>query len=134
MRRNLKAEDIDMLEPVKLADFFTVFFSAASVILFGASYALMFAWSRVRNRPRLMPLAYAAYVGLFISVIVLAFAANLFNNTFWTVIVMLMLVGYLVAPHAIWYLCVGTHADEHEDEHANASEAGAVPVKIFQQR
>jgi hypothetical protein len=37
----------------------------------------------------------------------LALAANLFNNTFWTVIVVLMLVGYLLAPHAIWHLCVG---------------------------
>jgi hypothetical protein len=130
MRRNLKAEEIDMLEPVKLANFFIVFFSAASVILFGASYALMFAWSRVKNRPRLMPLAYAAYVGLFVSVIVLAFAANLFHNTFWTVIVLLMLSGYLLAPHAIWHLCVGTHVDEDADE----TEAGAVPAKIFQQR
>jgi len=103
-----------MLEPVKLADFFTVFFSAASVILFGATYALLFAWSRIRNRPRLMPLAYAAYVGLFISVITLALAANLFNNTFWSVIVFLMLIGYLIAPHAIWHLCVGTHVDEHD--------------------
>jgi glucan phosphoethanolaminetransferase (alkaline phosphatase superfamily) len=132
MRRILKAEEIDMIEPVKLADFFTVFFSAASVILFGASYALIFAWSRVRHRPRLMPLAYAAYVGLFVSVIVLAFAANLFNNTFWTVIVMLMLIGYLLAPHAIWHLCVGTHADELEDGGAGAP--GTAPAKFFQQR
>jgi uncharacterized membrane protein len=124
MRRNTSREEIEMIEPVKLADFFTVFFSAASVILFGASYALLFAWSRVRGRPRLMPLAYAAYAGLAVSVIVLALAANLFNNTFWTVIVLLMLVGYLVAPHAIWHLCVGTHVDEHE----------AAPVKISQQR
>ena len=115
-----------MLEPVKLANFFIVFFSAASVILFGATYALLFAWSRVKHRPRLMPLAYAAYLGLFASVIVLAFAANLFNNTFWTVIVLLMLVGYLVAPHAIWHLCVGTHAEEGADE--------AAPIKVFQQR
>ena len=115
-----------MLEPVKLANFFIVFFSAASVILFGATYALLFAWSRVKQRPRLMPLAYAGYLGLFVSVIVLAFAANLFNNTFWTVIVLLMLVGYLLAPHAIWHLCVGTHAEEHADE--------AAPIKVFQQR
>ncbi len=115
-----------MLEPVKLANFFTVFFSAASVIMFGATYALLFAWSRIRDRPRLMPLAYAAYVGLFISVIVLALAANLFHNTFWTFIVLLMLIGYLVAPHAIWHLCVGTHADEHEGE--------ANPIKVYQQR
>lgn len=112
-----------MLEPVKLANFFTVFFSAASVILFGATYALLFAWSRVKNRPRILPLAYLAYLGLFVSVLVLAFAANLFNNTFWTVIVLLMLAGYLLAPHAIWHLCVGTHADEHDD--------AAAPIKIF---
>ena len=113
-----------MLEPVKLADFFTVFFSAASVILFGATYALLFAWSRIRQRPRLMPLAYAAYLGLVISVIALALAANLFHSTFWSFIVLLMLVGYLVAPHAIWHLCVGTHADGHDEE----------PINVYQQR
>lgn len=115
-----------MLEPVLLANFFIVFFSAASVILFGASYALLFAWSRVRSRPRLMMLAYAAYAGLVVSVITLAFAANLFNNGFWTFIVVLMLVGYLVAPHGIWHLCVGTHAEAHEDE--------VNPIKVYQQR
>ncbi len=115
-----------MLEPVKLANFFIVFFSAASVILFGATYALLFAWSRVKARPRLMPLAYGAYVGLTVSVLMLAFAANLFSNGFWTFIVLLMLAGYLFAPHAIWHLCVGTHADEPGDE--------AGPVKIYQQR
>ena len=112
-----------MLEPVKLANFFIVFFSAAMVILFGAGYALLFAWSRVRARPRLLILAYAAYAGLVMSVVTLAFAANLFHSAYWTFIVALMLVGYLVAPHAIWRLCVGTH---------NAG--GAAPVlKISQQ-
>lgn len=115
-----------MIQPVELANFFTVFFSAASVILFGAGYALLFAWSRVRNRPGLMPLAYLSYVGLFVSVLTLAFAANLFVNGFWTFIVLLMLVGYLVAPHGIWHLCVQTHEYEHEDEGS--------PVKVYQQR
>jgi hypothetical protein len=117
-------QESPMIEPVKLANFFIVFFSAASVILFGASYALLFAWSRVKARPRLMPLAYAAYVGLFVSVLTLAFAANLFHNGFWTFIVLLMLAGYLVAPHAIWHLCVGTHADNGEVN----------PLKVYQQR
>jgi hypothetical protein len=119
-----------MLEPVKLANFFIVFFSAASVILFGASYALLFAWSRIKGRPRLMMLAYSAYAGLLFSVITLAFAANLFNNNFWTFIVLLMLVGYLLAPHAVWHLCVGTHADEHTDEHADE----VASIKVYQQR
>ncbi len=106
-----------MIEPVALKDFFVTFFSAAMVILSGALYALLFAYARVRQRPGLMPLAYAAYAGLVASVLVLAMVANLFATGFWTFIVALMLLGYLLAPHAIWHLCVGTHADAgHESE------------------
>lgn len=120
-----------MIEPVEMANFFTVFFSAAMVIMTGALYALLFAFSRVKHLPRLMPMAYLAYLGLFASTMTLARAANLFNSTFWTAIVGLMLLGYLLAPHGIWHLCVGTHADEHEDAENKAGEAR--PVKIFQQ-
>lgn len=115
-----------MIEPVELANFFTVFFSAAMVIMTGALYALLFAYSRMRQSRRLMPMAYLAYLGLFASVMTLANVANLFNNTFWSVIVGLMLLGYLLAPHAIWHLCVGTHADEPAGTEAR-------PVKLFQQ-
>jgi len=105
-----------MIEPVALKDFFLTFFSAAMVILSGALYALLFAYARVRQRPRLMPLAYLAYLGLVVSVLVLAMVTNLFATGFWTFVVVLMLVGYLLAPHGIWHLCVGTHAHEREDE------------------
>lgn len=115
-----------MLEPVLLADFFTVFFSAASVILFGAAYALLFAWARVRSRPGLMPLAYAAYAGLAVSAVALARAAHLFHHPFWIAVVLLMLAGYLFAPHAIWHLCVGTHGD--------TPGAGAEPAPLSQPR
>lgn len=101
-----------MIEPVALQDFFITFFSAAMVIMSGGLYALLFAYARLRHRPRLMWLAYAAYLGLVASVITLATAANLFGSTFWIIVVALMLVGYLLAPHAIWHLCVGTHRDE----------------------
>lgn len=105
-----------MIEPVKLADFFVTFFSAASVIIFGALYALLFSYSRIKNVPRLMPLAYAAYLVLFASVIALANVANLLHSLFWVCIVILMLAGYLLAPHMIWNLCVGTHAlSPHDD-------------------
>lgn len=103
-----------MLEPVALKDFFLTFFSAAMVIMTGALYALLFAYARIKRRPRLMPLAYLAYLGLFVSVLVLAIAANLFSSGFWSFIVLLMLIGYLLAPHAIWHLCVGTHVHEHD--------------------
>lgn len=120
-----------MIEPVKLADFFVTFFSAASVILFGALYALLFAYSRIKNVPRLMPLAYAAYAVLFASVIVLANVAHLFGSLFWVCIVVLMLAGYLLAPHAIWHLCVDTHAAACHD--SSAVDGGVQPGKTLDQ-
>jgi len=118
-----------MIEPVKMADFFVAFFSAASVILFGALYALLFAYSRMKDVPRLMALAYAAYAVLCVSVVALATVANLFGSLFWVSVILLMLVGYLLAPHAIWHLCVTTHAAiPHGD-----SAAGRVISNNFQQ-
>lgn len=105
-----------MIEPVKMADFFITFFSAASVIIFGALYALLFAYSRMKNVPRMMPLAYAAYAALFVSVMVLANVANLFGSAFWQFIVFLMLVGYLIAPRFIFQLCVATHEAVSDDD------------------
>ncbi len=118
------ARDIVMIEPASLGNFFTIFFTSAMVIMLGALYALLFAFSRLKGDVRLMPLAYISYAGLLISTLFLADAANLLKHPFWTVIVAFMLVGYLLAPHAIWHLCVGTHADEH-------AEVGPVPLKDF---
>lgn len=108
-----------MIEPVALADFFTVFFSAAMVILTGALYALLFAYSRVHAIARLLPVAYLAYAGLVVAVLFLGNAAHLFQSSLWIAIVALMLIGYLVAPHIIWQLCVDTHAAEDEAEPHN---------------
>ena len=83
--------------------------------MLGALYALLFAYSRLKHDPRLMPVAYLSYIGLFVSTLFLADAANLLKHPLWTVIVVLMLVGYLLAPHAIWHLCVGTHTEEQEN-------------------
>lgn len=113
-----------MIEPASLANFFTIFFTSAMVIVLGAVYALLFAFSRIKGSARLMPLAYLSYAGLFISTIFLADAANLLRHPFWAIVVVFMLVGYLLAPHAIWHLCVGTHAEAHED-------AESIPVKNF---
>jgi uncharacterized membrane protein len=121
-----------MIEPVKLADFFITFFSAASVIIFGALYALLFAYSRIKNVPRLMPLAYAAYAALFASVMVLANVANLFGSPFWQFIVFLMLVGYLLAPRFIFQLCVATHEAVSDDD--SAVDIGVNAPKILDPR
>ncbi|MEA3411246.1 MAG: hypothetical protein U9R74_06865 [Pseudomonadota bacterium] len=107
-----------MIQPVDLQDFFITFFSAAMVIIAGAAYALLFALSRVNRMPRLMPFAYLAYTGLFVSVLVLAEATHLYG--FWRILVVTMLLGYLLAPHGIWHLCEGTHAALDDEEHEEA--------------
>lgn len=108
-----------MIEPVELQEFFAAFFSAAMVVLSGALCALLFAWSRVHGPARVMVLAYAAYGLLVVSVLVLSDALHL--GGFWRIVVATMLIGYLLAPHGIWHLCVGTHADA--DPGANGPES-----------
>ena len=98
------------MEPVALKDFFIAFFSSAVVILAGALYALVFAWSKIKRKPDLMVWAYLSYGVLFWSVLVLARVAHL--NGYWGALVVAMAVGYLFAPHGIWRLCVGTHPQD----------------------
>ena len=112
-----------MIEPANLADFFTIFFTSAMVIVLGALYALLFAFARLKRMPRLMPAAYIAYGGLFISALVLARATHMFNSPLWATIVVLMLAGYLLAPHAIWHLCTATHPAVTECEDAGAKDS-----------
>jgi hypothetical protein len=120
-----------MIKLVELDNFFLTFLSAAAVVLFGALYALLFAYSKVSKMPRLMLLAYAAYAVLFVSVITLAKVTNLFGGAFWIALVMTMLVGYLLAPHAIWHLCVGTHAASHHDDPvADKSDQAPAPLNF----
>ena len=86
--------------------------SGALVVMFGALYAMLFAFARLRH-PFLMPLAYAAYALFAASALVLANALHL--QGFWLVLIVVMLLGYLLAPHGIWHLCEGTHMEAQRD-------------------
>ena len=83
--------------------------SGAMVVLFGAFYALLFALSRLNGQPKLLILAYAAYGVLVLATGGLAVSLNL--QGYWWILVVTLLLGYLVAPHGIWHLCVGTHPE-----------------------
>jgi len=98
-----------MLEPVALKDFFITFFSSALIIMAGASYALLFAWSKVKPKLSITLSAYASYIVLLVSVYQLTLAANL--DGYWRIISYLMVIGYFFAPIAIWHLCKQTHDD-----------------------
>jgi hypothetical protein len=96
-----------MIEPVELKDFFITFFASAVIILCGAGYAGLYAWSKLRGRPKLMIWAYACYASLAGATVVLAQTAHFKGQ--WLILVGLMLFGYLLAPLGIWKLCAGTH-------------------------
>jgi hypothetical protein len=104
-----------MIEPVALQDFFITFFSSALIILAGAGYALLFAWSKANPNPNIKIGAYASYLVLLISVAVLSAAANF--SSYWLGLSVAMVTGYFFAPIGIWQLCVKTHADA--DTHSN---------------
>jgi len=98
-----------MIEPIALKDFFISFFTAALIILSGASYALLYAWSKIKSNPRIKWAAYVSYAVLLVSVAELTRAAN-FSGV-WLMLSLVMVLGYFFAPIGIWHLCVKTHAE-----------------------
>jgi hypothetical protein len=104
-----------MIEPVALKDFFITFFSAALIIMAGASYALLFAWSKVNANFYIKLAAYSAYLLLVIAVVLLTQAANF--SGYWLTLSVVMVIGYFFAPIGVWHLCVKTHAIEDSTTH-----------------
>lgn len=88
--------------------------SGGMVVVSGALYALLFAHARLRNRPRLMHSAYLSYFVLCTAVVVLIISLDF--RGFWLLVAAVMLVGYFLAPHAIWRLCVATHDDPETEK------------------
>ena len=100
-----------MIQPVAMQDFFITFFSSALIILAGASYALLFAWSKVNANFRIKIAAYVSYIVLIVAVVLLTRSANC--TGYWLSLSAVMVVGYFFAPIGIWHLCVKTHAENH---------------------
>jgi hypothetical protein len=106
-----------MIQPVDLKDFLLTFFVSAGIILSGACYALFYAWAKLRDRPMFLRWALLSYA------VLAACAWSLMNTAhlvgYWRAITLFMLIGYFVAPRAIFRLCSATH-----------EAAGAVPNSI----
>lgn len=99
-----------MIEPVAMQDFFITFFSSALIILAGAGYALLFAWSKFNRYWGIKWGAYLCYGILVLAVMALTQAANF--SGIWLSLSVLMTLGYFFAPKGIWALCVKTHDAE----------------------
>lgn len=98
-----------MVDPVAMDHILFAGLAGALVIIFGGLYALLFAFGKIRKARRLMIGAYVSYLCLFVSTLALAKFLNLDGT--WQLVVLVMVVGYLLAPQAIWHLCVATHAE-----------------------
>lgn len=96
-----------MYEPVELNDFMAAVIAGASVVLFGALYAFGFAMAKLQKNRWIFVAAYGLFAALSASVYVLAISLNL--NGYWLSVTVAMLLGYGIAPQAIWKLSVGTH-------------------------
>lgn len=98
-----------MIEPIALKDFFISFFSSALIILAGAGYALLYAWSKIKSNSRIKWLAYLCYAVLLVSVAELTRAANF--SGLWLMLSVVMVIGYFFAPIGIWHLSDKTHTE-----------------------
>ena len=99
-----------MIQPVDLKDFLLTFFVSAGIILSGACYALCYAWGRLRGRPAFLRWALLAYAVLAGCALMLMQTAHL--NGHWRALTVIMLIGYFLAPRAVFRLCAATHDAE----------------------
>jgi len=84
-----------------LPHFLAAALAGAAIIIAGGAYALCFALGRARGGVWL-PLSHAAYLGLAVAVVTLAWALDL--HGFWRGVAFLMVAGYFVGPRLIWRL------------------------------
>lgn len=99
-----------MIEPVEIQRFALAALSAGAIVLFGACYAVFLALSRLHAFAALRHLSNLSYASLAVSVGGLAWFLRLDGG--WLILIVLLLVGYYVAPRFIWRLSVATHEPE----------------------
>jgi hypothetical protein len=94
---------------MELRDIFVSTMAGAAIVLLGAFYALFYALGKL-NRHRLsLAASFSSYLGLAFATFMLIDALHL--RGFWLLVTTAMLIGYLLAPMAIWRLCVDIHDD-----------------------
>ena len=102
-----------IVEPIGIQNLFLGTMSGALVVLMGAFYALFFALGRLHGSTALNWASLFSYVLLAGAVYVLVISLEF--SGIWIGVATVMLIGYFLAPRAIWHLCVGTHAGDEAD-------------------
>lgn len=111
-----------MYEIIEARQILLAALAGAMVVVFGAVHAFFLALARLRRSRKFMNWAWVTYAAFFVAVMTLAWSLRL--TGFWTWIVLVMLVGYLLAPRAIWRLSVATHPQHREASSGKTPETG----------
>ncbi len=96
-----------MIDPIDVQRIVLATLAAGAAVLFGACYAIFLALSRLRDLAVLRRLSNLSYLALAVSVLALAWHLRLAGG--WLALVVILLVGYYLAPRFIWRLSVATH-------------------------
>lgn len=110
------------VDPVGVNDILIAVMAGALVVLFGALYATAFAFARLYRKRALMLVGYGFFMLLAVCVFVLSSALHL--DGLWTLLVVVLLVGYLTAPQLIWRLTRATH--DHNDDVGSSTAPASV--------
>jgi len=94
---------------MELRDIFVSTMAGAAVVLMGAFYALFYALGKLNGNHLALAASFACYLGLVAATLLLIDALDL--RGFWLLMTTAMLIGYLLAPMAIWRLSVDIHED-----------------------
>ena len=90
-----------------LQELFISTMAGAAVVLTGAFYAMFYALAKMNDHRGALAASTFSYFALVVAVFVLIEALHL--QGFWLFVAAVMLVGYFVAPRAIWRLSVDIH-------------------------
>lgn len=112
-----------MNEPGGIPELAIAGLSAGAVVLFAACYAALLALGRLHDLAPLRRAALAAYLAMVAATAALAWALAL--EGFWLALIAVLLVGYYIAPRAIWRLSVATHEHAPHEHAPPASHAHA---------
>ena len=99
-----------LIDPVAIHQLLGATMLGGAIILFGAGYAVLLALSRLNRSLFLSRTSLVCYGGLAASTVGLTVLLNLWG--WWLALVILLLVGYFIAPRFIWRLSVAVHGDE----------------------
>jgi hypothetical protein len=104
--RPLATTEGSLIEPLETTGVLITSFSTALVIASGTLYILLFSLSHLRKKPGMLILAYACFAVLLANV--LALATLLYLDSYQLAQVLVVLLAYLLLPHAVRRLVART--------------------------